>query len=98
MNKSLCLMVSILLALSIAGCAGDARHHKTTMPDPSTFNAHFGDMDKDGDEMVNWEEFKTHFPQATEEIFQELDLNKDGMLDHDEWHAFKEAHGMLHED
>lgn len=90
------IIVFSVLILSLAGCAGDARHNQTPMPDPSTFNAHFGDMDKDGDKRVHWEEFKTHFPQATEDIFQELDLNGDGAVNHDEWHEFKEAHGLEH--
>ena len=97
MKKPYCRMVFIILIISLAGCAGDARYHKSTLPEPSTFNAHFGDMDTDNDEMLSWEEFKSHFPQATKEIYQELDLNGDGMVDHDEWHAFKEAHGLKHD-
>ena len=34
------------------------------------------------------------FPKANPHIFKELDLNKDKSVDHDEWHKFKEAHGM----
>ena len=98
MYKTHAIIIFIILFLSLAGCSGDARHHKTSMPDPGTFNAHFGDMDTDGDDAVSWEEFKSHFPQATKEIYQELDLNGDGTVDHDEWHEFKAAHGLKHVD
>ena len=66
------------------------------MPDPQSFNAHFGDMDPDGNEMVSWEEFKAYFPQADRKVFDAVDLNNDGGIDHDEWHEFKEAHGLGH--
>lgn len=98
MNKRYYLIGFMILILSLAGCAGDSRHHKASMPDPSAFNAHFGDMDTDGDDRVSWEEFKSYFPQATKEIYQELDLNGDGTVDHDEWHEFKAAHGLQHND
>ena len=68
------------------------------MPDPKSFNAHFGDMDTGGDDLVNWEEFKAFFPQAVPEVFQAIDLNGDKLLDHDEWHAFKDAHGLREHD
>lgn len=96
MNKTHYLIGFIILILLLAGCAGDSRHHKASMPDPGSFNAHFGDMDTDGDDLVSWEEFKSQFPQATKDIYQELDLNGDGKVDHDEWHEFKEAHGLKH--
>ena len=96
MNKPLYLIGFMVLLFSIAGCAGDSRHHKTSMPDPGTFNAHFGDMDTDGDDQVSWEEFKSQFPQATKEVYKELDLNGDGTVDHDEWHEFKKTHDLKH--
>ena len=99
MNKTHCLIGFMILTILIAaGCAGDARHHKASMPDPSMFNAHFGDMDTNGDDAVSWEEFKAHFPEATKEIYKELDLNGDGSIDHDEWHEFKAAHGLKHQE
>ena len=51
-----------------------------------------------GDEMVNYEEFKAHFPQGNKGVFEALDLNRDGSVDHDEWHKFKEAHGLKHKE
>ena len=86
----------LILIMAAAGCAGQKQHHKTSMPDPASFNAHFGDMDANADDLVSLEEFKAHFPEATPEIYRELDLNGDGTLDHDEWHEFKAAHGLKH--
>ena len=96
MKKMNYIIVCIILAVAIAGCAGQSRHHKAPMPEPASFNAHFGDMDTNGVGEVSWDEFKTHFPQATPEIYKELDLDGDGRVDHDEWHEFKEAHELKH--
>ena len=38
------------------------------MPDPSAFNAHFGEMNTGGDDQVSWEEFTSHFPKATKDV------------------------------
>ena len=54
-------------------------------------------MDLDGNELVNWTEFKDQFPQAEENAFKAVDLNGDDYIDHEEWHEFKEAHGLTHE-
>lgn len=93
---------SILLVLVISGflvgCSGKAPYHGTPMPDPKTFSGHFGDIDTGGDELVDWDEFKAHFPHATEQVYKAIDQNGDNRLDHDEWHEFKEAHGMKDHD
>lgn len=94
MKKIHWIIFTIILLVVVAGCAKDKRYHETVLPEPASFNAHFGDMDTDGDDLVSWEEFKSYFPQATPDIFNELDGNGDNQVDHDEWHAFKEAHGM----
>ena len=96
MNTKHYIAAGLIIMMAAAGCAGQSQHHKAAMPDPAAFNAHFGDMDADGDDRVDWEEFKTHFPQAAPEIYKELDLNGDGTVDHDEWHEFKEAHDLKH--
>ena len=38
------------------------------MPDPQSYNAHFGDMDANGDDFVNWEEFSAHFQNAEQKV------------------------------
>ena len=38
---------------------------------------------------VSWEEFESYFDNAEQKVFDAVDLNQDGSVDHDEWHAFK---------
>ena len=92
------LLLGVLVFVLFFACSGRNTYHKSSMPDPKSFNAHFGDMDSDGDDLVNWDEFKAHFPNAVTEVFAAIDLNKDSALDHDEWHKFKAAHGLKHID
>ena len=93
------ILFSILLAFVIfVGCISKQRYHETELPDPKSFNAHFPDLDTSGDDFVSWQEFKDYFPQAELEVFRALDLNGDELVDHDEWHKFKEAHGLKHMD
>lgn len=62
------------------------------------YGGHFGDIDLDGNDQINWEEFKKHFKHAEEHVFKEADENKDSSVDHDEWHDFKESHGYGHKE
>ena len=90
----LCLVACTLFF----ACSEKKVYHKTSLPDPKSFNAHFGDMDTNGNGLVSWDEFKTKFPNAEPKVFAAIDLNADNSLDHDEWHAFKAAHGLKHQD
>ena len=95
--KGTVVMIAVALILTLAaGCGHKDKHHATAMPDPKGYNAHFPDMDGNGDDSVTWEEFKAYFPDANEDVYKALDLNGDGNVDHDEWHEFKEAHGLGH--
>ena len=96
--KKLLIVTAGVLLVSLAACAGNAPYHKTPMPDPKTFKAHFGDMDANGNDLVDWEEFKSYFPHAEPKVFAAIDNNGDNQIDHDEWHAFKEAHGLKEHD
>lgn len=80
--------------------SGMDKYHAADLPDPSGFNAHFPDMDTGGDDRVDLEEFKAHFSgrEDTQTVFRAIDLNRDDLLDHDEWHSFKKAHGLGHVD
>jgi len=98
MKKFVFFLSLILVIGMLSGCASKSKHHKQDLPDPKSFNAHFPDMDSDGDDLINWTEFKGHFPQAPPEAFKATDLNGDGNIDHDEWHQFKEAHGLGHKE
>ena len=86
--------VTILISMAIlAGGGGHNTFHQGSMPDPGPYLIHFHELDVDGDEAVAWEEFKQRFPDTTKEVFKAVDLDGDGIVDHDEWHGFKEAHG-----
>ncbi len=97
--KNFVFFLSLFLVFCLlSSCASKARYHEEKLPDPKEFNAHFPDMDADGDDLVSWAEFKGHFPQAPPEAFKATDLNGDGNIDHDEWHQFKQAHGLGHKE
>lgn len=96
--KHALLMTACLIFTMLTACSAHRSHHAESMPDPEAYNAHFGDMDLSGDDRVDWKEFKTHFEPADPVVFRTIDRNRDDVLDHDEWHAFKEAHGMRHHD
>ena len=98
MKKFVFFLNLILLIGMLSGCASQATYHKEKLPDPKGFNAHFPDMDSDGDDLVSRTEFQDYFPQAPPEAFRATDLNGDGNIDHDEWHQFKEAHGLGHKE
>ena len=98
MKTSIFFLGFILAACILVACASESTFHKEKMPDPKGFNAHFPDMDADEDDLVTWTEFKGYFPQAEPVVFKATDLNGDGNIDHDEWHQFKEAHGLEHKE
>ena len=35
---------------------------------------------------------------SEEKVYKALDLDNDGSVDYDEWHEFKEAHGLKHKE
>jgi len=88
--------ITLFILLALAACSGTDRHHATDLPDPQQFNAHFGDIDTNQNELLDRDEFNAHFPQADDSIYEALDLNQDGDIDHDEWHEFKQAHDLHH--
>jgi len=92
--------VLALFALTgfLFGFTSEQKSQQLNIPNAESFNAHFPNMDKNKDRKVNWEEFKAYFPQATPQVFESIDLNKDKSLDHDEWHKFKAAYELKHQD
>ena len=94
MKRAAILALAMLFSVLSIADASEKKHHDTSMPDPMAFEAHFGDMDTDGDGSVSREEFGAYFQDADQTVFAALDMNQDGGIDHDEWHAFKKAHGM----
>jgi len=92
--KKFLLLVSLgILFLAIVTPAYSSDHKQK-----ENYSGHFGDMDLDGDDQVNWEEFKKRFPNMKEDAFKKIDTNNDGSIDHDEWHEFKASHGYEHKD
>ena len=91
-------LVMLMALILISGCASSKSFHGEKLPPPEAYNAHFGDMDVNGDGRVNWSEFKRHFPHAEPKVFFALDLNQDSAVDHDEWHQFKAAHNLKHKE
>ena len=85
--------VAVLISIAIfAGGCGHNKFHQGSMPDPGPYMIHFDELDADGDEAVTWAEFKQRFPDTTADVFKAVDLDGDDVIDHDEWHGFKEAH------
>ena len=82
-----------LVLFSYIGCV----HHAHDI-EKHDYSGHFGDMDNNGDDSVNWEEFKKYFPHAEKKVFIKADSNSDELIDHDEWHDFKEKHGYGHKE
>ena len=85
------LSVFILIAVLAASPAFSSSHKKG-----HSYAGHFGHIDTSGDDMVSWDEFKAHFSHAETKVFEEADGNDDELIDHDEWHEFKEKHGYGH--
>ncbi len=97
-------IVATLLTLAVLGFAANAdsasppNQETYNITNAESYNAHFGNMDPNKDGKVNWQEFKDHFPKADEKAFSAIDWNKDGAIDHDEWHDFKAAYDLKHKD
>jgi hypothetical protein len=89
MMLSLCICLAFNLTAYAASCQTTKKHD---------YSGHFGDMDKNGDDFVDWEEFKAYFPHAEKKVFESATADGDGKIDHDEWHDFKDAHGYGHQE
>jgi len=94
-QTAIALVLTLVLAYSLS-CTNKQKFHQTDLPDPKSYEARFHEIDSNSDAMVTWEEFKEYFPQAEPRVFEILDINKDKVVDHDEWHEFEEAHGAKH--
>jgi hypothetical protein len=65
----------------LAACASQPRY-----TDP------FSVVDQNRDDIVEWREFKAHYPEAAPKAFLEADRNKDGDITPNEWQYFVEMH------
>jgi Ca2+-binding EF-hand superfamily protein len=99
MKKWLALSTLIVIGFAAnADLASPPKKETYQITNAESYNTHFGNMDPDKDGKVNWQEFKAYFPKADEKTFSAIDLNKDGAIDHDEWHDFKAAYDLKHKD
>lgn len=90
--KKFIILISLCLLLATFASPAFSSDHKAK----HHYDAHFGDMDLDGDELLNINEFKKYFSHAGEDVFKKIDADGDASIDHDEWHEFKEAQGYTH--
>ena len=93
MKKILLVMTLSIMFATFVTPAYSSDHKKKY-----EYSGHFGDMDLDGDDSVDWKEFKNYFPHAKKDVFKKADGNNDGSIDHDEWHEFKDEHGYGHKE
>jgi Ca2+-binding EF-hand superfamily protein len=99
MKISACLLILVVFCPAAAvHAASPPTKDAYKIADAEKYNAHFGNMDPNQDGKVGWTEFKAHFPKADEKAFAAIDVNKDGAIDHDEWHDFKAAYDLKHKD
>lgn len=99
MRKLLTLLTLIVFGFAAnVYSASPPKKETYNITNAESYNTHFGNMDPNKDGQVNWSEFKAHFPKADEKAFSAIDLNKDGAIDHDEWHDFKAAYDLKHKD
>jgi Ca2+-binding EF-hand superfamily protein len=99
MRKFFTLPVLMIFGIAaVASAASPPTQAAYNIPDAKSYNAHFGNMDPNQDGKVGWQEFKAFFPKAEEKVFSAIDLNKDGAIDHGEWHDFKAAYDLKHKD
>lgn len=87
------IIVLVMLLALISGCAHQGSSVQGVQMGVKSYDAHFPDMDANGDGLVSWAEFNNQFTDAEKDVYETLDLNKDGSIDHDEWHESKAAHG-----
>jgi len=93
MKKTIFLISLLFLFAVFVGPALSSDHKKG-----HDYGGHFGDIDLDGNDQISWEEFKKHFEHAEKDVFNKVDKDGNGSIDHDEWHEFKEQNGYGHKE
>lgn len=95
MKKVICLVfIAALLVVMLGGCGHQGKGYEAVQMETKSYDAHFPDVDTNDDDLVSWEEFNNKFTDAEKDVYEALDLNKDGSVDHDEWHEFKSGSGL----
>ena len=88
------LALFLILVTATAAFCGQSDDHKDGNNKCGAMSSKYrlSDLDTDGDDSLSFKEFKLAFPSMEQKAFDFLDSDKDGMLNHDEWHSFKEMH------
>lgn len=55
------------------------------------YTAPFSEVDHNSDGVIEWQEFKAHYPDSDAKAFLEADRNKNGEIAPDEWQFFVET-------
>ena len=83
--KLLILAVLAVLMVSPAFTLADGCGH-------GMFTTNIGDMDRNSDQKITFNEYKDFKIKNLKVAFDTLDSNKDGVLDEDEWNDFILVH------
>jgi hypothetical protein len=75
------LWLIVIAAILLTACASLPR-----------YTAPFSEVDHNGDGVIEWQEFKAHYPDSDARAFLEADRNKNGEIAPDEWQFFVETH------
>mgnify|MGYP006298441579 CR=1 FL=1 len=72
------------------------KYHDADLPDPDKYMVDMSDIDKNNSDDLSWDEFKDKFGDTDRKVYDAIDLDKDGTISKEEWHAFTAAHGHAH--
>ena len=86
-----------VLAATFTGIARSGDGGATWQPVQADLPDWFIHRDTNQDGQVSQAEFEAYFPQADIKVFEIIDADQDKSLSHEEWHRFKEAHGLKHQ-
>ena len=88
MKKILIITALLVFGVAVVAVAGNYHGYGGC----GMFSTKLSDMDPNGDGTVTLDEFNDFMATGHKEIFDALDMNKDGLIDNEEWTSFIEAH------
>ena len=60
----------------------------------TNYNVCFNSLDADADGSMSKGEFMVAFSEGDTSVFDQADADKDGVVSHEEWEAYKQAQGF----